>query len=454
MLLAVPRWSWLSILAGRHIRVGLPFGFPSDRLPKRKPIIDVDLRMPWATRIQVSARAAVEVLMAVRRTGLVFDQRFLQHETGTIETLAVPGESAAVAHPSAVAITRRIKEHLDVSGLTSQMEAIPARPATDDELAAYHNREYIAALEAYAAGKGDSAPPGGDGDSDAPGATGKDGGYVDSDTPIGPGSVVAARWAVGGTLNATHALMEGVVDNAYALLRPAGHHALRARAMGFCLFNNAALAALYARAVFGVERTLIVDWDVHHGNGTQAAFYSDPGVLYLSLHQRNWFPAGSGNLDQVGVGVGEGYTVNLPLPPGTGDRGYIAAFERIVIPIGLQYRPELVIISAGQDGSFLDPMARMMLTSSGFRRLSELLLEVARQTCAGRLVMVQEGGYSLEYVPHCTVAAVEPLLGVESGLADPDFFAVERAASASEYLADTLAALEEARQWHARWWRL
>ncbi len=212
--------------------------------------------------------------------------------------------------------------------------------------------------------------------------------------------------------------MQGEVRNAYALLRPPGHHAMSNRAMGFCIFNNAVIAAHYARTVFGLERVMIVDWDAHHGNGTQDAFYAEPGVLFVSLHQHNWYPKLSGELEQVGNGAGAGYTVNIPLPAGTGDRGYRAAFEQLVIPIGLQYRPQLIIISAGQDANWLDPLAQNMLTMAGFRTISALMLALAEETCDGRLLMLQEGGYSLAYVPYCTVAAVEPLLGVDLGLVD------------------------------------
>ena len=166
-----------------------------------------------------------------------------------------------------------------------------------------------------------------------------DWGEIESDTPLNQGSYDAAIFAAGGAINAVQAVMSGQMRNAYALLRPPGHHALSNRAMGFCIFNNAVIAAHYARNVYGLERIMIVDWDVHHGNGTQDAFYSDPGVLFVSLHQQNWYPKLSGELDQVGTGAGAGFTVNIPLPAGTGDRGYRAAFEQLVVPIGLRYRP-------------------------------------------------------------------------------------------------------------------
>jgi acetoin utilization deacetylase AcuC-like enzyme len=249
-------------------------------------------------------------------------------------------------------------------------------------------------------------------------------------------------------------VLEGRVENAYALLRPPGHHALSNRCMGYCIFNNAALAAHYACKQFGLERVMIVDWDVHHGNGTQDAFYADPNVLFVSLHQHNWYPKLSGELDQVGSGAGAGYTVNIPLPAGTGDRGYRAAFEQLVVPIGLQYRPELIIISAGQDSSWLDPLGQMMLTQNGFRALSTLLLDLANAVCSGRLVMLQEGGYSVAYVPYCTLAAVEPLLGVDLGVVDLYPTADELERSQTIFTRATREALAEARDWHRHWWKI
>ena len=374
-------------------------------------------------------------------TGLVFDERFLHHDTGAEATVVTRDGSFQIdpeAHPSSTQITRRIKQFLDGSGLSGRMQSIAARAATDEELQAYHTRAYIEGVRAHANG----GP-----------ASGK-WGEIEKDTPLSPGSFEAALYAAGGALEATRAVLEGEVRNAYALLRPPGHHALSNRCMGYCVFNNAALAAHYARKTYGLERILIVDWDVHHGNGTQDAFYSDPGVLFLSLHQHNWYPKLSGELEQVGSGAGAGYTVNIPLPPGTGDRGYRAAFEQLVMPIGLQYRPQLVIISAGQDPSWLDPLAQMCMTMTGFRTLSSLMLDLAGEVCEGRLVMVQEGGYSVAYVPYCTAGAVEALLGVDLGIVDLYDGSDELERGATIFTHATREALAEARVWHKHWWRV
>lgn len=342
------------------------------------------------------------------------------------------------SHPSSTQITRRIKQFLDGSGLTARMQPIAARPATEDELLAYHTREYVAGIRAHVNG----------------GPTRGDWGEIEEDTPLSPGSFDAALYAAGGALEAVKAVLEGEVDNAYALLRPPGHHALSNRCMGYCIFNNAALAAHYARKQYGLERVMIVDWDVHHGNGTQDAFYADPNVLFVSLHQHNWYPKLSGELEQIGSGAGAGYTVNIPLPAGTGDRGYQAAFEQLVVPIGLQYRPQLLLISAGQDPSWLDPLGQMMMTMAGFRTLSTMMLDLAREVCGGRLVMLQEGGYSVAYVPYCTLGAVEPLLGADLGVVDLYATADELARCSTIFTRATREALAEAHAWHRNRWKI
>src|SRR5712691_6964180 len=315
--------------------------------------------------------------MHTHSTGFVFDERYLGHDTGVQTTVTMRHGSFTLApepHPSSLFITQRIKQFLDGSGLTGQMHPIAARAVTEDELAVYHTREYIAGLRALSEGSGSMKGSWGE---------------AEMDTPLSRGSYEAALYAAGGAINAVDAVLKGEVRNAYALLRPPGHHAMRNRAMGFCLFGNAIMAAHRARRGYGLERVMIVDWDVHHGNGTQDAFYEDPGVLFVSLHQHNWYPRLSGELEQVGSGAGAGYTVNIPFPAGTGDRGYRAAFEQLVLPIGLQFQPQLIIITAGQDPNWLDPLAQMMMTMAGFRRISELMVDLAEQVCAGRLVMLQ-----------------------------------------------------------------
>lgn len=379
--------------------------------------------------------------MPTSPTGFVFDDRMLGHETGSEDTVTTRQGSFRLspeAHPSAAAITRRIKEFLDGSGLTGMMQPLAARDANEDELAVYHTREYIEGIRAVSRG----GP--------------KEGawGVVNKDTPLSKGSYEAATYAAGGAINAVRAVLEGEVGNAYALLRPPGHHAMRNQAMGFCIFNNAVIAAHYARSVYHLDKVMIVDWDVHHGNGTQDAFYHDQHVLFLSLHQENWYPRHSGELEQVGSGSGIGKTVNIPLPAGTGDRGYHAAFDQLVVPIGLQFRPELLIISAGQDANWIDPLAHMMMTMQGFRAIAMQMVQLAREVCRGRIVVLQEGGYSAAYVPYCTAAVVEPLLDVDLGVVDLHEGTSELERCREVFSAETRAALAQAREWHRSWWRL
>lgn len=383
--------------------------------------------------------------MPSSRTGFVFDERYLAHDTGAETRVRMSSGSFELSpepHPSSVAITRRIKEFLDGSGLTARMVPIAVRAASEDELAVYHTRDYIAGIRAMA----QNGP--------AQGPLLTEWGEVDEETVLGPGSFEAALYAAGGALNAASAILEGKVRNAYALLRPPCHHAMSNKALGFCIFNNTVLAAHHARNAYGLERIMIVDWDVHHGNGTQDAFYQDAGVLFVSLHQQNWFPRHWGGLEQVGSGAGTGSTVNIPLPPGTGDRGYRAAFEQLVLPLGLQYRPQLIIITAGQDASWLDPMAQMMMTMQGYRRISEIMVGLAAEVCDGRLLMLQAGGYSAPYVPYCTAAAIEPLLGVDLGIVDLYAGSSELERSQSILTPDTQRALEDARSWHRQWWKI
>ncbi len=381
------------------------------------------------------------ILPSTHRTGLIFDERYLHHDTGAQNIVRMRKgsfETSPEGHPSSTSITKRIKEFLDGAGLTAMMQPVAARAASEDELAVYHTREYIQGVRSHVQG------------GPMQGAWGE----IESDTPLSAGSFDAAVYAAGGSLNGVKAIMQGEVRNAYALLRPPGHHAMSNRAMGFCIFNNAVVAAHYARNTYGLERVMIVDWDVHHGNGTQDAFYADPGVLFVSLHQHNWYPKLSGELEQVGSGAGAGYTVNIPLPAGTGDRGYRAAFEQLVIPVGLQYRPQLIIISAGQDANWLDPLAQNMLTMAGFRTISMLMRDLADEVCDGRLLMLQEGGYSAAYVPYCTVAAIEPLVGLDAGLVDLYAVSSEVDRCMTILTQETRDALAVAKKWHSNWWNI
>ena len=231
----------------------------------------------------------------------------------------------------------------------------------------------------------------------------------DPDTAAGPRSYEAALLAAGSVVDAVERVMAGEAERAFCAVRPPGHHAEADRAMGFCLFNNVAVGAAHALAR-GLKRVLIVDWDVHHGNGTQAIFYEDPRVLYVSSHAYPFYP-GTGALDEMGEGAGTGFTVNLPLPNGTGDRQYARLYRDLVAPIANAYAPELVLVSVGFDPHALDPLAGMALTERGFAELTDVCLGVAEWASQGRAIFVLEGGYDLGAIALSSAAVVRRLLG-------------------------------------------
>ncbi|MDW7981509.1 MAG: class II histone deacetylase [Thermomicrobium sp.] len=366
-------------------------------------------------------------------TAYCYDERFLQHDTGHDEHRLPDGSLLdPVEHPSSARIIRRTAQLLASSGVLEDALVIPPRPATEEELTAYHSPSYVERVRTL---------------------TASGGGWLDPETPVVPGSWQAALLAAGAAIELTDAVLDGRATNAFGLLRPPGHHAMRDQGMGFCVFNNVVIAARHAQRR-GLQRVLVLDWDVHHGNGTQDAFWADPTVLFVSLHQDNWYPDGWGAVDQVGAPGAEGTTVNVPLPPGTGNRGYLRALERVVLPIAEQFRPEIVFVSAGQDASMDDPLGRMLVTMEGYRRLTEMIRALAESVCDGRLVVLMEGGYSLRYVPFCTLAIVEALTGRRSGIPDPHAGTSELAQAEREFRPDQEAAVEAARRFLARYWSL
>lgn len=371
-------------------------------------------------------------------TGYLFDERFLGHDTGEDQIVLPTGAPLEpVEHPSSVRITRRTHALIAESGLLGDLTRIPAHSASPDDIALYHTREHIERVRRLCEeGGGEASVEAGEA------------------TPVAPASYDAATLAVGGGMAAVDAVMGGDVDNAYALLRPPGHHAMADAAMGYCIFNNVVIAARHAQRSHGVRRVMIVDWDVHDGNGTQAAFYDDPNVLFVSLHQEDWYPLGWGKIEDAGNDDAAGRTVNIPLPPGTGDQGYREAFERVIRPIARQFGPELVLISAGQDPSMMDPLGRMMVTMDGFRGLAGVMREIAGETCNGRLVGLQEGGYSADYVPFCTLAIVEAFLGRRSAVRDPHTNASELDRAKREYRANQSAAIDAVVAFQRQFWRL
>ena len=332
-------------------------------------------------------------------TGFVWHELYMWHDTGNAAWVTPASLTVEpLRHIENADGKRRIHNLVEVSGLIDHLVELKPRPATEDEILRLHSREYLERIRGLSAGAGGDA------------------GEL---TPFGPGSYDIALLSAGGCLTAVEAVLDGVVDNAYALVRPPGHHAERDLGRGFCIFCNTALAAAHARQSRGLSRVAIVDWDVHHGNGTEHAFYEDPSVLTISIHQDNNFPPGSGAITDTGAGAGRGYNINVPLPPGSGVGAYVATFERVVAPALAAFKPELILIASGLDASAMDPLASMMMTSEGYRRLTQIMLAVARDVCGGRLVACHEGGYSPAYVPYCGLAVIEELAGFRTGLEDP-----------------------------------
>lgn len=332
-------------------------------------------------------------------TGFVFHELYLWHNTWNWAQVFPPGLTIQPGeHAENPETKRRFRNLLEVSGLLDQLLPIKPRRATEEEVCRFHTREYVDRIRRLSA---------------------ENGGDASNLTPFGRGSFEIAQLAAGGAIVAVDAVITGKVKNAYALLRPPGHHAVADLGLGFCLFANAVLAIMHARKVHGVERVATIDWDVHHGNGTQAAFYSDSETLTISLHQDNLFPPDSGGLAENGEGAGRGYNINIPLPPGCGNGAYEAAFRRVVIPALRRFRPDLIVVPSGFDASGVDPLGRMMVSSEGYRTMTRMLMEVADELCDGRVVMTHEGGYSAMYVPYCGLAVLEEMRGIRTGVEDP-----------------------------------
>jgi acetoin utilization deacetylase AcuC-like enzyme len=283
------------------------------------------------------------------------------------------------------------------SGLEQRCTVLAAEPAADPDLLRIHDGAYLEhARRVDVAG----------------------GGWVGDHTWLSVGGFATAALAAGSCVAAVRAVLDGRVRNAYALVSPPGHHAHRDRAAGFCVLANAAVAAAHARSA-GVQRVAVVDWDAHHGDGTQAAFWRSPDVLTVSLHQEGPSRPGGAGADAVGEGPGRCANVNVPLPAGAGLGAYLHAFDAIAEPVLHAHRPELIIVACGLDASTLDPLARLSLHSDGYRELVGRLMAVADEHSDGRLVLCHEGGYAPVYVPYCGLAIMEELCGARTGVDDP-----------------------------------
>jgi acetoin utilization deacetylase AcuC-like enzyme len=354
----------------------------------------------------------------VRRTGLAYDERCVAHAPpGGMPAHGLPAWVAipAFERPERLTLTR---EALEGSGVLASVTELPPRFATEAELRLAHTDGHVRRmLEATASGEQLE---------------------VGDDAWTGPGTHDALLLAAGGLIGAVEAVLDARLDNAFAILRPPGHHAERDAAMGFCLVNNVAIAARWAQRERGLARVAIVDWDVHHGNGTEEIFLDDPSVLTISLHQDALYPADTGGLDTPGMA-----NLNIPLPAATGDDGYAHAFDRVVAPAVRAFAPDLLLIAAGQDASATDPLGRMAITVPGYRALTDRAVALAEEVCGGRLVAMLEGGYSLLHLPYANLAILEGLAGLPPTFAvDPIGADVPRELRAVER--DAVAAAERA----------
>ena len=312
------------------------------------------------------------------RVGLLSGDIYLGHDTGEF------------AYESARRL-QAISNGLTETGLWTRLRPINPRPATIDWVEAVHRPEYIATVKRDVQSGARELSTG--------------------HTLLSRDSFDVALWAAGGALAACDEVMAGRAERAFCAIRPPGHHASADKGMGFCIFNNAAIAARYLQERHGLDRILIIDWDVHHGNGTQDVFYRDGSVFYFSTHQWPWYPW-TGRADETGEGEGKGATLNVPLPAGSGDREFRAAFEEKLRPAMGRFRPQFVLISAGFDSRTGDPLGRFRVTDQGFRMLTGIAAAIAREHAAGRLVSLLEGGYSLAGLAKAASAHVAALLEV------------------------------------------
>ncbi len=307
------------------------------------------------------------------RTAVVIDPVYLKHDPGQLHP----------ERPERLKVLLDLPKELD----TKSFQILPLRPALKEEVEPCHTSEYIDLVQ----------------------STSQKNRYaLDGDTITCRDSFGIGLLAAGGFLRLIDAIEAAEFRNGFALVRPPGHHALRDRAMGFCLFNTVAIGAHHLKRHYGAKRVMIVDWDVHHGNGTQDAFYQDRSVLYVSTHQYPFYP-GTGALHEAGAGEGEGFTVNIPLPAGCGDAEYLRVFREIVAPIGEKLRPDWILVSAGFDPHQRDPLGAMDVTEQGFGAMAAILLHLAEKHCGGKIAFLLEGGYDLAALKNSVVAVLQQM---------------------------------------------
>jgi acetoin utilization deacetylase AcuC-like enzyme len=347
---------------------------------------------------------------AVTMTGIVKDKRYMDHWMGKY-------------HPECPERLEAIYDMLEAPDMKNAFVQVPVREVDRQDLLRIHTPDYVKRLESTA---------------------GLEYTYLDPDTQTCAASFEAALLAAGGLCQAIAMVVSGDLRNAFALVRPPGHHAERAQAKGFCLFNNIAIGARYAQEHLDVKRVLIADWDLHHGNGTQHTFESDPSVLYFSTHQYPYYP-GTGAFDEAGKGKGKGFTVNVPLTIGYGDGEYLGIYEKILKPIALEFKPDMFLVSAGFDIYMGDPLGGMNVTPKGFAGLTRAVMDMAEECCGGRLVLTLEGGYDIRGERD----SVKEVLKELSGMSRTDVS--ELRATGDD--AALNHALDRARQMHRRYWK-
>lgn len=358
-------------------------------------------------------------------TAFYHDERCLWHTTGEHALIIPVGgyvqPPAGAGHAESPETKRRFKNLLEVSGLWKKLDVRDAPDVTDEDMLRVHTAEYLHKFKAV---------------SDAGG--GNAGHY----SPFGRGSYEIAKVSAGLVKRGVHDVLTRAVDNAYVLSRPPGHHCLPDASMGFCLLANIPIALEAARASLGGLRIAVVDWDVHHGNGTEAVFYDRDDTLTISLHQESCFPLDKGAAADRGAGRGVGYNLNIPLLPGSGHRAYMDAFELLVAPALRAFKPDLIVVASGLDANGVDPLARMLAHAETFRAMASRIKALADELCTGKLICVHEGGYSELMVPFCGLAIVEELSGQRTDVIDPMFEIVEAQQPPADMIAFQRARLE------------
>ncbi len=335
-------------------------------------------------------------------TGFCFDERTLWHSTGEAALFLRPGgwvqPPAAGGHAESPETKRRFKNLLEVSGLWRKLAVESAVEASEEALRRIHPAKYLADFRQLSNG---------------------DGGMLGEESPFGHGSYDIAALSAGLVTHAMDRVLTGQWQNAYALSRPPGHHCMPDHSMGFCLLANIPIAIEEMKARHGLGKVAVVDWDVHHGNGTQAIYWNRPDVLTISMNQNACYPTHLGKASERGEGAGMGANINIPLLPGGGHQSYLSAMEKIVLPALHRFQPELIVVASGLDANGLDPLARMMAHSGTYRAMTRSLMEAADSLCQGRLVMAHEGGYAEVVVPFCGHAIMETLAGQTTAVTDP-----------------------------------